>query len=95
MIRAAPFIWSGSLYSLRVGTDDVAPKIKSSSTSFEFPPDATLRPIATVFRGVRMLLQEMAPQVGLEPTTLRLTAGCSATFRKFTVVVSWIKPAKF
>ena len=22
--------------------------------------------------------QEMAPQVGLEPTTLRLTAGCSA-----------------
>src|SRR5690349_17867245 len=24
------------------------------------------------------LLKEMAPQVGLEPTTLRLTAGCSA-----------------
>jgi hypothetical protein len=23
-------------------------------------------------------LKEMAPQVGLEPTTLRLTAGCSA-----------------
>jgi hypothetical protein len=26
----------------------------------------------------RKLLKEMAPQVGLEPTTLRLTAGCSA-----------------
>jgi hypothetical protein len=23
-------------------------------------------------------MEEMAPQVGLEPTTLRLTAGCSA-----------------
>ena len=30
----------------------------------------------------------MAPQVGLEPTTLRLTAGCSAMFPKFSVVVS-------
>ena len=29
--------------------------------------------IASVFAGKRM-----APQVGLEPTTLRLTAGCSA-----------------
>ncbi len=29
-------------------------------------------------RGIFKMLQELAPQVGLEPTTLRLTAGCSA-----------------
>ncbi len=28
--------------------------------------------------GARKLLKRMAPQVGFEPTTLRLTAGCSA-----------------
>jgi hypothetical protein len=28
-------------------------------------------------RAARMLLKRLAPQVGLEPTTLRLTAGCS------------------
>ena len=27
---------------------------------------------------VRILLERLAPQVGLEPTTLRLTAECSA-----------------
>ena len=41
------------------------------------------------------LLKIMAPQVGLEPTTLRLTAGCSAMFPKFSVVISWSKQAKF
>ena len=30
------------------------------------------------FGGICKCLKEMAPQVGLEPTTLRLTAGCSA-----------------
>ena len=30
------------------------------------------------FRKARKLLKDLAPQVGLEPTTLRLTAGCSA-----------------
>ncbi len=30
------------------------------------------------FRGGCKLQKRMAPQVGLEPTTLRLTAGCSA-----------------
>ncbi len=29
-------------------------------------------------RGVAKLQKNLAPQVGLEPTTLRLTAGCSA-----------------
>jgi site-specific DNA recombinase len=37
--------------------------------------------IATIFKylkGVSAKKEELAPQVGLEPTTLRLTAGCSA-----------------
>ena len=46
--------------------------------SFEFSPEQRLRPIVTVWDGRRNLLKRMAPQVGLEPTTLRLTAGCSA-----------------
>ena len=33
---------------------------------------------APTIAGAAYLLHKMAPQVGLEPTTLRLTAGCSA-----------------
>src|SRR2546425_9730010 len=36
------------------------------------------RPTAALFADSLEIQEELAPQVGLEPTTLRLTAGCSA-----------------
>src|SRR5262245_20406050 len=35
-------------------------------------------PIFSILQGESNLKRNLAPQVGLEPTTLRLTAGCSA-----------------
>src|SRR5207249_4340024 len=35
------------------------------------------RPTAALFADSLEIQEELAPQVGLEPTTLRLTAGCS------------------
>jgi hypothetical protein len=42
--------------------------------SFEKSPERN----GGIDQDIRNLLKNMAPQVGLEPTTLRLTAGCSA-----------------
>ena len=39
-------------------------------------------------------LKRMAPQVGLEPTTLRLTAGCSA-IELLRSVVDWVVPGRW
>ena len=41
-------------------------------------PIAVLGPFAIDFMEVSQVVDFMAPEVGLEPTTLRLTAECSA-----------------
>src|SRR5207249_7521109 len=53
------------------------------------------RPTAALFADSLEIQEELAPQVGLEPTTLRLTAGCSAIELLRSKAVSQIECARY